>query len=39
MVKSLECSPSTSEVTGSNLGLGTSCWKVGSVTTTVIVVF
>ena len=26
----LECSPSTSEVAGSNLGLGPSCWKVGS---------
>ena len=26
----LECLHSTSEVTGSNLGLGASCWKVGS---------
>ena len=25
----LECSPSNSEVAGSNLNPGTSCWKVG----------
>ena len=26
----LECSPSTSNVAGSNHSLGASCWKVGS---------
>ena len=26
----LEFSPPTSEAAGSNLGLGTSCWKAGS---------
>ena len=30
MVYRLECSPSTSEVAGSNLDTGGSCWKVGS---------
>ena len=29
-LKPLECLPSTSEVAGSNLSPGTSCWKVGS---------
>ena len=26
----VEVTPPTSEAVGSNLGLGTSCWKVGS---------
>ena len=30
MVYRLEFSPPTSEATGSNLGPGASCWKVGS---------
>ena len=30
VVYGLDCSPSTSEVTGSKLGPGTSCWKVVS---------
>ena len=30
VLRKLECLPSTSEVTGLNLALTTSCWKVGS---------
>ena len=26
----VECSPPTSEISGSNLGPGASCWKLGS---------